>query len=87
MGVKEYAGKVRMASKNVLSAINPLHNPTQDTLSRLLKPFRLRLSCTARARSEQVAAKNLPRSFHSGFWLTASFEVEAHADGRSNFLG
>jgi hypothetical protein len=24
--------------------INPRHNPTQDTLNRLLKPFRLRLS-------------------------------------------
>ena len=44
MGVKEFAGKVRMASPNVLRAINPRHNPTQDTLNRLLKPFRLRLS-------------------------------------------
>jgi DNA-binding phage protein len=44
MGVKEFAAKVRMASPNVLRAINPRHNPTQDTLNRLLKPFRLRLS-------------------------------------------
>jgi hypothetical protein len=44
MGVKEFAAKVRMASANVLRAINPRHNPTQDTLNRLLKPFRLRLS-------------------------------------------
>jgi len=44
MGVKEFATKVRMASPNVLRAINPRHNPTQDTLNRLLKPFRLRLS-------------------------------------------
>jgi DNA-binding phage protein len=44
MGVKEFAAKVRMASPNVLRAINPGHNPTQDTLNRLLKPFRLRLS-------------------------------------------
>ena len=44
MGVKEYADKVRMASPNVLRAINPRHNPTQDTLNRLLKPFGLRLS-------------------------------------------
>jgi hypothetical protein len=29
---------------NVLRAINPRHNPTQDTLNRLLKPFKLRLS-------------------------------------------
>ncbi len=44
MGVKEFAGKVRMASPNVLRAINPRHNPTQATLNRLLKPFGLRLS-------------------------------------------
>ena len=31
MGVKEFAAKVRMASPNVLRAINPRHNPTQDT--------------------------------------------------------
>ena len=35
MGVKEFAGKVRMASPNVLRAIHPRHNPTQDTLNRL----------------------------------------------------
>jgi DNA-binding phage protein len=44
MGVKEFAAKVRMASPNVLRAINPRHNPTHDTLNRLLKPFGLRLS-------------------------------------------
>jgi DNA-binding phage protein len=44
MGVKEFAAKVGMASSNVLRAINPRHNPTQETLNRLLKPFRLRLS-------------------------------------------
>ena len=44
MGVKEFAAKVHMASPNVLRAINPRHNPTQDTLNRLLKPFKLRLS-------------------------------------------
>jgi len=44
MGVKEFAARVRMASPNVLRAINPRHNPTQDTLNRLLKPFKLRLS-------------------------------------------
>lgn len=44
MGVKEFAAKVRMASPNVVRAINPRHNPTQDTLNRLLKPFKLRLS-------------------------------------------
>ena len=44
MGVKEFAARVRMASPNVLRAINPRHNPTQDTLNRLLRPFKLRLS-------------------------------------------
>ena len=44
MGVKEFAAKVHMASPNVLRAINPRHNPTQGTLNRLLKPFKLRLS-------------------------------------------
>ena len=44
MGVKEFAASVRMASPNVLRAINPRHNPTQDTLNRLLRPFKLRLS-------------------------------------------
>jgi DNA-binding phage protein len=43
-GVKEFAAKVRMASPNVLRAIHPRHNPTQETLNRLLKPFKLRLS-------------------------------------------
>ena len=44
MGVQEFAAKVKMASPNVSPAINPRHNPTQDTLNRLLRPFRLRLS-------------------------------------------
>jgi DNA-binding phage protein len=44
MGVKEFASKVRMASPNVLRAINTRHNPTQETMNRLLKPFRLKLS-------------------------------------------
>lgn len=44
MGVKEFAAKVRMASPNVVRAIHPRHNPTQVTLNRLLKPFKLRLS-------------------------------------------
>lgn len=44
MGVREFAAKVRMASPNVLRAINPRHNPTQETLNRLLRPFKLRLT-------------------------------------------
>ena len=44
IGVKEFATKVRIASPNVLRAIGPQHNPTQETLNRLLRPFKLRLS-------------------------------------------
>src|SRR5688572_8713197 len=44
MGVKEFSAKVGMASPNLLRTLNPRHNPTQDTLNRLLKPFRLKLS-------------------------------------------
>jgi DNA-binding phage protein len=44
MGVKEFAAKARMASPNVLRTLNRPHNPTQDTLNSLLKPFRLKLS-------------------------------------------
>jgi DNA-binding phage protein len=43
-GVKEFAAQVGMASPNLLRAIHPRHNPTQATLDRLLRPFRLRLS-------------------------------------------
>lgn len=43
-GVKEFAAKVGMASPNVLRAINRRYNPTQLTLNRLLRPFKLRLS-------------------------------------------
>ncbi len=44
MGVKKFAAKVGMASPNLLRTLNLRHNPTQDTLNRLLKPFRLKLS-------------------------------------------
>jgi DNA-binding phage protein len=57
MGVKEFATKVRMASPNVLRAINPRHNPTQATLDRLLKPFGLRLSLAPiKCKPRQTAA-------------------------------
>jgi DNA-binding phage protein len=42
-GVKEFAEEVGMPSPNVLRAINPNHNPTQEILERLLKPFGLRI--------------------------------------------
>jgi DNA-binding phage protein len=43
-GVKEFAVTVAMAPPNVLRAINARHNPTQEALNRLLRPFRLALS-------------------------------------------
>ncbi len=45
-GVEEFAKKLKMASSNVIRAIDPKHNPTQETLNRLLKPFGLRLAVT-----------------------------------------
>jgi DNA-binding phage protein len=44
IGVKELSAKIGIASSNLLRAINPRHNPTQETLNRLLKPFKLKLS-------------------------------------------
>ena len=43
-GVKEYAEKTGMAGPNVLRAVNPNYNPTQQTLNRLLKPLGLTLT-------------------------------------------
>lgn len=45
-GVSEFSKKAKMASPNILRAINPCHNPTQETLNRLLKPFGLRITVT-----------------------------------------
>ena len=44
IGIKEFSARTKIASPNILRAINPRHNPTQETLNRLLKPFRLKLS-------------------------------------------
>jgi DNA-binding phage protein len=44
IGVKEFSVRTGIASPNVLRAINARHNPTQETLNRLLKPFKLKLS-------------------------------------------
>lgn len=51
MGVKEFASKVRMASPNVLRAINPRHNPTQATLDQVA---RLRRATNNEARRHQA---------------------------------
>ena len=58
-GVKEFAVKVGMASPNVLRAIDRRHNPTQQTLNRLLCPFNLRLSL-ARIESPNVDVRHEP---------------------------
>lgn len=42
-GVKEFADRVGTASSNVLRTIHPKHNPTQETLEKLLEPFGLRI--------------------------------------------
>src|SRR6266481_3984133 len=44
IGIKEFSARIGIASPNILRAINARHNPTQETLNRLLKPFRLKLS-------------------------------------------
>lgn len=51
-GVKEFARKVKMASPNLLRAVNRRHNPTQSTLNRLLKPFGLKLTVARIAEGE-----------------------------------
>jgi len=56
IGVTEFAAQARMARSNVQRAIRPQHNPTQETLNRLLAPFRLRLSLTALPRSRRPRA-------------------------------
>ena len=43
-GIKEFAKLIKMAPPNLIRAINPKHNPTQETLNRLLRPFGLRLT-------------------------------------------
>ena len=44
LGVNEFSKKIKMPSPNILRAIDPKHNPTQETLNRLLKPFDLILT-------------------------------------------
>jgi DNA-binding phage protein len=44
IGIKEFSARIGIASPNILRAINARHNPTQETLNRLLKPFKLKLS-------------------------------------------
>jgi DNA-binding phage protein len=55
-GVKEFADSAGMPSPNVLRAIHPNHNPTQETLERLLKPFGLRIGLAQIKRRRRRAA-------------------------------
>lgn len=56
-GVKEFSKKTKIPSPNLLRAIDPKHNPTQETLNRLLRPFGLRLSVTSiEAKTRKSAA-------------------------------
>ncbi len=56
IGITEFAAQVHMARPNVQRAIHPRHNPTQETLNRLLAPFRLRLSVAPIATRRSRAA-------------------------------
>jgi DNA-binding phage protein len=40
-GIKEFAEKIEMPSSNLIRAIDQRHNPTQETLNKLLEPFGL----------------------------------------------
>lgn len=55
-GVKEFSLSVGMRSPNVLRAIHPKHNPTQETLERLLKPFGLRIGLASIERRRKSRA-------------------------------
>jgi DNA-binding phage protein len=55
-GVKEFSTRVDMPSSNLLRAIHPKHNPTQETLERLLKPFGLRIGLAPITRRSKRAA-------------------------------
>ncbi len=46
VGLKETSRKTNMPSPNILRALNPKHNPTLDTLNKILRPFGLKLSVT-----------------------------------------
>ena len=61
-GVKEFALTIGMPSPNVLRAIHPKHNPTQETLERLLKPWFDRVGFWTRARPvpDPLPAPNRP---------------------------
>ncbi len=46
-GLKEFSKKVKIPSSNILRILNPKHNPTVESVNRLLKPLGLKLTLTA----------------------------------------
>lgn len=54
-GVKEFAAKVQMPSSNLLRAVNPAHNPTIETINRILKPFSLTLTVVPAGKKRAAA--------------------------------
>jgi DNA-binding phage protein len=46
VGLKETSKKTKMPSPNIVRVLNPKHNPTLETLNRILRPFGLKLSVT-----------------------------------------
>ena len=49
-GVKEFSVKVGLPSSNILRVLRPKHNPTLESINRLVKPFGLELSMAPIAR-------------------------------------
>jgi DNA-binding phage protein len=56
IGVKEFASRVGMPGPHLVRAVDPAHNPTQETLERLLRPFGLRLGLTPIQRRKRTGA-------------------------------
>ncbi|HEY3381818.1 MAG TPA: hypothetical protein VGK32_08625 [Vicinamibacterales bacterium] len=56
LGAIEEGVAIQVALGKVIRAINPRHNPTQEALNRLLRPFRLRLSLAPIERRRPTAA-------------------------------
>jgi len=55
-GVKEFSKKTKIPGPNIVRAIDPGHNPTQETLNRLLRPFGLKLSVSLIEKRTKSAA-------------------------------
>ena len=78
-GVKEFAARAGVASPNVLRAINPRHNPTQETINRLLRPLGLRLSL---ALIEERGARRRPERPVKSIYPIDEKLLAALADGQ-----